>query len=153
MNTIGIIADTHGLLKPQARAALAGVDLILHAGDIGDPAIITTLSEIAPVVSVRGNMDFGLWADDLLETQVVDLDGFVLYMLHDLDNLDLDPAAARFDAVVFGHTHRPHIEERKGIWYINPGSAGQSRFNVPLSVCLAQLDGQYFTPEIVLLEN
>jgi putative phosphoesterase len=152
MRTVGIISDTHGTLSFQAFQALAGSDLILHAGDIGGPEILTALGEIAPVVAIQGNMDFGPWADGLSRTEVVDFEGFSFYILHDLLKLDLDPALAEFNGVVFGHTHRPHLEEKDGIWYINPGSAGQRRYDGPLSVGLVRIDGSSFAPEIVELK-
>jgi putative phosphoesterase len=151
MKTVGIISDTHGTLSHQALRALAGSDLILHVGDIGGPEILAALGEVAPVVAIQGNMDFGPWANALPFTEVVEIEGFFFYLLHDLETLDLDPTAAEFNVVVSGHTHRPHIEERDGVWYINPGSAGQRRFNGPLSVCLIQIDGKFFSPEIVEL--
>ena len=149
MKTIGIISDTHGLLRPQALEALNASDLILHAGDIGDPEILAALEEIAGVVSVRGNMDFGSWADGLHLTEVVEVDGFAFYITHDLDTLDVNPKEANFNAVVFGHSHRPLLEQRNGVWFINPGSAGPRRFNYPVTVCIARLDGDQFSPEII----
>ena len=151
MKTIGIISDTHGLLRPQALETLAGSDLILHAGDIGDPEILVKLEAIARVIAVRGNMDFGAWVDSIRQTEVVEVDGFTFYMLHDLETLDLDPRATQIDAVVFGHSHRPHVEQRNGVWYINPGSAGYRRFNFPITVCIGRLDGESFSPEILEL--
>ncbi len=134
---IGLIADTHGLLRPAALAALHGCGLIVHAGDIGTPGILSALAEIAPVHAVRGNNDRGSWADGLPDDEVVQVDGHFLYVRHDRAELDLDPAAAGFHVVVTGHSHRPLHEVRDGVHFINPGSAGPRRFNLP--VTLAEL--------------
>ncbi len=131
---IGVIADTHGLLRPEAVDALAGVDLVVHAGDVGDAAVLERLRALAPVRAVRGNNDVGRWARALPETDVVEAGGRALYVLHDLETLDLDPRAAGFAAVVAGHSHRPSIERRDGVLYLNPGSAGPRRFRLPISV-------------------
>ena len=131
---IGVISDTHGLLRPEATAALQGVDHILHAGDVGGPEIIDALARIAPVTAVRGNVDTGPWARALPETEVVELGGVMIYMLHDLGRLDLKPAAAGMRAVVYGHSHQPEIEEKDGVLYFNPGSAGPRRFKLPVSL-------------------
>jgi putative phosphoesterase len=134
---VGVIADTHGLLRPQALAALAGSDAIIHAGDIGSAEVLTALAAIAPVTAVCGNNDRDAWALDLPETEAVELGGVWLYVLHDLHELDLDPLAAGFAAVIAGHSHRPLIEQRHGTLYVNPGSAGPRRFTLP--VCVARL--------------
>lgn len=134
---VGVISDTHGLLRPSALRALSGVDLILHAGDVGDAAILERLRAIAPTVAVRGNVDTSPWGRTLPETEVVDVHGRTIYMLHDRAALDLDPQAAGFAAVVFGHSHRPDATERDGVLYLNPGSAGPRRFSLP--ICLAHL--------------
>jgi uncharacterized protein len=131
---VGVISDTHGLLRPQAIAVLKGVDRILHAGDVGGPEILDALARIAPVTAVRGNVDIELWASTLPESEVVELGGIAVYMLHDLGKLDLKPAAAGIRAVVYGHSHQPKIEEKNGILYFNPGSAGPRRFQLPVSV-------------------
>jgi uncharacterized protein len=130
MRPIGVISDTHGLLRPQAVAALQGSALIIHAGDVGDPNILDELRKIAPVVAVRGNVDHGAWAVRLPQSEMVEHDGVRLYVLHILEDLDLDPATAGFHAVITGHTHRPKMETRDGVLYFNPGSAGRggSRF-------------------------
>ncbi len=131
---VGVISDTHGLLRPEAVDALKGVEHILHAGDVGGIEILDRLREIAPVTAIRGNVDgFGPCAA-LPETEVVDLGGVFLYMLHDLHALDLDPVAAGMAAVISGHSHQPKIEERKGVLYFNPGSAGPRRFSLPVSL-------------------
>jgi putative phosphoesterase len=134
---IGVISDTHGLLRPEALSALAGSDLIIHAGDVGKPDILEQLRRIAPTFAVRGNVDTQAWAQILPLTDVVEADGLHLYVLHDLATLDLDPAAAGFVAVISGHSHKPVAETRNGVLYLNPGSAGPKRFNLP--ICLARL--------------
>ena len=131
---IGVISDTHGLLRPEATAALAGVELIIHAGDIGNPEILATLARIAPVHAVRGNTDRANWAADLPHTRVVEVGGLLLYVLHELFTLDLNPAAAGFAAVIYGHSHSPHMERKNGVLYLNPGSAGPRRFTLPVSL-------------------
>lgn len=138
---IGLIADTHGLLRPAALEALAGCDRIVHAGDIGSAAVLATLATIAPLSAVRGNNDRGDWARDLPHDDVVDLGGTLLYLLHDRADLDLDPAAAGFGFVVTGHSHRPSHEIRDGVHYINPGSAGPRRFSLPITLAELHLGG------------
>jgi putative phosphoesterase len=134
MKTVGVISDTHGLLRPEALEALAGVDLIVHAGDIGAAEIIDALRRIAPVHAIRGNVDRGFWADEFSPTEIVAVDGESLYVLHDLNTLDLDPAAAGFRVVISGHSHDPAVSERRGVVYLNPGSAGPRRFRLPISL-------------------
>ena len=131
---IGVISDTHGLLRPQALAALGGSELIIHAGDVGDPEILKWLEEIAPVTAVRGNIDVAAWALALPETAVLDTAGKQIYILHDLNQLDLKPKAAAFAAVVSGHSHVPLQRTEEGVLYFNPGSAGPRRFNLPVSL-------------------
>jgi putative phosphoesterase len=132
--TLGVISDTHGLLRPEAVAALRGSDRILHAGDIGAPEILEALARIAPITAVRGNVDTASWARALPETEVVEAGGASIYMVHDLGRLDLKPEAAGFRVVVYGHSHHPKIEEKNGVLYFNPGSAGPRRFHLPVSV-------------------
>jgi uncharacterized protein len=132
--TIGLISDTHDLLRPQARRALAGVAHILHAGDICGGRVLAELAGIAPVTAVRGNNDRGAWARELHATALVEFGGAALYMVHDLSELDIDPRAAGVQAVIYGHSHTPRIEERDGVLYVNPGSAGPRRFTLPISV-------------------
>jgi len=152
MRTIGVISDTHGLLRPQAIAALKGSILIIHAGDVGSPDILDALRQIAPVFAVRGNVDKGSWARRLPETEVVQVDGVSLYILHILDGLDLDPPTAGFHAVISGHTHRPKMETNDGVLYFNPGSAGPRRFDLSVSVGrLALADGK-LRSEIMYLQ-
>ena len=131
---IGVISDTHGLLRSEAIAALRGADLIIHAGDVGGPEVLTALAALAPVTAVRGNNDKGAWAQDLPATAVVDADGFLVYVLHDVAELDLEPAAGGFRVVVAGHSHRPANEEREGVLWFNPGSAGPRRFKLPIAL-------------------
>ena len=131
MTTIGLISDTHGLISQEAIIALQGVDLILHAGDIGKGSIIETLQEIAPVISVRGNCDKDKWALQFPETRVIKIEDVVIYLLHDQKRLDLDPVAAGFQVFVSGHSHQPLIEKKPGVIFINPGSAGPKRFKLP----------------------
>jgi putative phosphoesterase len=134
MIRIGVISDTHGLLRPQALMALQGCDPIIHAGDVGDPAIIDALAKIAPVFAIRGNVDRGDWARSLPETVSVEVKNCLIYVLHSLDDLDFAPEARGFRAVIYGHSHRPSIETRSGILYVNPGSAGPRRFDLPVTV-------------------
>jgi uncharacterized protein len=131
---VGVISDTHGLLRPEAVATLQGSAYIIHAGDVGDPAILKRLKEIAPVTAVRGNVDRGSWAKKILETNVLEINGLSIYVLHDLNQLDLNPEAARFSAVVSGHSHMPKQETKNGVLYFNPGSAGPKRFKLPVTV-------------------
>jgi uncharacterized protein len=138
VRVIGLISDTHGLLREEAVQALRGVDLILHAGDVGDPAILKRLKTIAPVVAVRGNIDTAPWASELPLTAVVEAGPANFYVLHDVNDLDLNPKAAGFHCVVSGHSHKPSHQEHDGVLYINPGSAGPRRFNLPIT--LARLD-------------
>jgi len=131
---IGLISDTHGLLRPEAVEALRGSEFIVHAGDIGAAGILDRLSGIAPVTAVRGNNDTGPWAAALNEVEVLKIDKAIICVVHDLAQLDIDPAAAGFHAVVSGHSHRPVIRDRDGVLYANPGSAGPRRFSLPVSV-------------------
>src|SRR5713101_9401546 len=126
-HTVGVIADTHGLLRPEAAVALASSELIIHAGDVGSAEVLDKLREIASVVAVRGNIDKGPWAVTLPATEIVEIGGVFLCILHDLRELDLDPAAAKFHGVIAGHSHRPRVEHRNGVMFLNPGSAGPRR--------------------------
>ena len=130
---IGIVSDTHGLLRPEVAPALAGVDRILHLGDVGDPEILGALAKLAPITAIRGNIDTHGPCARLPETEVVTLAGRDFYLLHDLHQLDLDPAAAGFAAVLYGHSHKPEIRHHKGILYMNPGSCGPRRFQLPIT--------------------
>lgn len=134
MKTLGIISDTHGLLRPQACAALDGSDLILHAGDIGRPEVLEQLARIAPVRAIRGNNDEAPWARHLPATERIEFGGLTLYMLHNLKELDVDPVGAGVDIVIAGHSHKPLIERRGAVLYLNPGSAGPRRFKLPVTI-------------------
>jgi putative phosphoesterase len=151
MPRIGLISDTHGLLRPEAVAYLRGSDFLIHAGDIGDAAVLEQLRELAPVVAVRGNNDQGAWAEALAQTEVLEVDGVAVLVLHDVADLDLDPAAAGFRVVVFGHSHRPSSETRDGVLYVNPGSAGPRRFKLPICVGELRIEGGSITPRHVEL--
>ena len=134
MKRVGLISDTHGLLRPQALDYLRGSDHIVHAGDIVDPAILDRLAELAPLTAVRGNNDTGAWARALPETATLTLDGVTIHILHDLKELAIDPAAHGVRVVIAGHSHKPACEERGGVLYVNPGSAGRRRFTLPISL-------------------
>ena len=148
---IGVIADTHGLLRPEALKALRGVELIIHAGDVGGPEILAALQALAPVYAVRGNTDRGDFGRSLPQTQVVPVGGVQLYVLHELFCLDLDPAAAGLAAVIFGHSHRPHLERKEGVLYLNPGSAGPRRFTLPVTMALLKVQKNGLIPKIIEL--
>jgi putative phosphoesterase len=145
---IGIISDTHGLLRPEATERLAGVHYIIHAGDIGRPGVILELRKIAPIMAIRGNIDRGEWAAAYPDTALVKLGGRLIYVLHNLKELDLDPAAAGIDVVVSGHSHRPKIETVGGVLYLNPGSAGPRRFTLPIALATLELTGDALRPGI-----
>lgn len=148
----GVISDTHGLLRPEAKAALAGVEVIIHAGDVGRPAILDELRQIAPLVAVRGNVDGGTWAEALPLAEVVTVGERLIYILHDLLQLGLDPAAAGFEAVIFGHSHRPEITEKGGVLYLNPGSAGPRRFTLPVTLARLSANSQGLQAKIIELD-
>jgi putative phosphoesterase len=148
---IGVISDTHGLLRPAAIKALRGVEHILHAGDVGDPSILDSLRNVAPVTAIRGNIDVGGPCSHLPATEVVTLNGHTFYMLHDRHTLDLDPVAAGFSAIISGHSHKPLIEWRHGVLYLNPGSAGPHRFSLPVSIGLMTIGADGLRPQLVTL--
>ena len=145
---IGVISDTHGLLRPEAVAALQGVEHILHAGDVGDPRILEQLGKIAPVTAIGGNIDRAGKCAELPPIELVELDGVSIYMLHDRHELDLDPETAGIAVVVSGHSHQPDIEWRKGVLYFNPGSAGPRRFSLPVSVGFLNIDDGSIKPRL-----
>ena len=149
--TVGIISDTHGLLRPEAVVALKDSQLILHAGDVGDADILERLRAIAPTVAVRGNVDTSPWATVLPLTEVVSVGDLQLYMLHNLSDLDLNPRAAGFAAVISGHTHRPLADVRDGVLYLNPGSAGPRRFSLPIAMARLEVTGADLTYEMIEL--
>jgi putative phosphoesterase len=148
---IGLISDTHGLLRPEALDYLAGCEHIIHGGDIGGPAILEQLAAIAPLTAVRGNNDLGDWADALPETALLRFQGVAVYAIHDLQQLDIDPAAEGVRVVVSGHSHKPVQDERKGVLYVNPGSAGRRRFSLPIALGELLVDGDQVQSRVVTL--
>jgi len=150
---IGVVSDTHGRLPEDVLTAFSGVDLIIHAGDIDTPAILEALGKIAPIVAVRGNMDRGKWADTLAMTEVVEIGKTRMYVLHDLSTLDWEPDTAGFSAVISGHTHRPALETKNGVLFLNPGSAVMPRFNTPACVALIRIHNNSLTPQFIELSQ
>jgi putative phosphoesterase len=148
----GLISDTHGQLRPEAVAFLRGSDFIVHAGDIGDPGVLTALEALAPVTAVRGNNDKGPWAKAITETEALEVGKALIYIIHDLAALDLDPAAAGFHVVVSGHSHKPAVETREGVLYVNPGSAGPRRFTLPIAVAELEVSGHLVKARVSELE-
>ena len=146
---LGVISDTHGLLRPEALTALAGVDYILHAGDVGNPEILDTLREVAPVTAIRGNVD--IYGDCALlpETEAIDLAGRLIYLIHSVHDLDLNPEAAGIAMVISGHSHQPGIETRNGVTYLNPGSAGPRRFKLPVTLALVDLSPETINARVI----
>ena len=153
MKRVGLISDTHGLLRAEALAFLRGSDFIVHAGDIGDAHVLEELRRVAPLTAVRGNNDKGPWARSIAETEVLQVDDVSIYVLHDLSELDLDPIPAGFRVVVSGHSHHPRIDERDGVLYVNPGSSGPRRFKLPIAVGELQVDGASVKARIVQLDK
>jgi uncharacterized protein len=149
--SVGVISDTHGLLRPEALAALRGSDYIIHAGDIGDPAILEALAKIAPVTAVRGNVDREAWAKRIPATNVLEVGSLSIHVLHNLAELDLKPEAAGFAAVIYGHSHVPKQERRSGVLYFNPGSAGPRRFNLPITAGRIVIQQDKISAEIIEL--
>lgn len=152
MIRIGLISDTHGLLRPQACDFLQGSHHIIHAGDIGSPAVLQELAVIAQVTAVRGNNDMEEWAEPLLGTEWLQFGEVNIYVLHDLSELDIKPKTTGISVVISGHSHKPSIEEREGVLYINPGSAGPRRFKLPIAVAELIIDGESVSPRIMYLE-
>ena len=146
---VGIISDTHGLLRPEPIRHLAGTDHIIHAGDIGAPEVIEGLRRIAPTTAIRGNIDAGEWAKNYPDTELVVLGGRAFYVLHNSEEIKLDPAASGFDVIISGHSHRPRIETKTGVLYLNPGSAGPRRFKLPIAVAILVLSDQAILPRIL----
>ncbi len=153
MKRIGLISDTHGLLRKEAVEALHGSELIIHAGDVGKPEILEALRKIAPVIAVRGNVDTAEWAKELPETAVAETGSALIYILHDANALDMNPAVAGFHIVVSGHSHKPGKTERNGVLYINPGSAGPRRFQLPVTLARLKLGRVPYEVEFVDLED
>jgi uncharacterized protein len=149
---VGVISDTHGLIRPEAIAALKGSDLIIHAGDVGAPHVLDALRKLAPTFVVRGNIDKAHWAGALPATAHVEVGGLMFHVLHDIAELDLDPAAVGYAAVIYGHSHQPAIDMREGVLFLNPGSAGPRRFRLPVSIARVSVSGQQLRPDIVELQ-
>ncbi len=149
---IGVISDTHSMWRPRLEDIFAGVNLIIHAGDIGDAGILDELRRLAPVQAVRGNVDKGEWAKQLPDTLAVTVGTAQLYVLHDLEQLDLDPAAAGFAAVISGHTHKSLVRQQGSVLYLNPGSAGPHRFTLPISVARLRVRGKRLDAEVIELQ-
>lgn len=145
---IGVISDTHGLLRPEAEERLAGVDQIIHAGDIGSPELVPRLRAIAPTTVIRGNVDTQHWAREFPNREALTLAGRSIFVLHDLGDLKLDPVTAGFDIVISGHSHRPRVETIDGVLYLNPGSAGPRRFRLPITLATVDLSGDTIRPEL-----
>jgi uncharacterized protein len=153
LTIVGVISDTHGLVRPEAIAALRGSDIILHAGDVGKREVLEALRALAPTYAVCGNVDTQGWAAKLPATDVVEVGPLLFWMLHDISELDLDPVASGFAAVIFGHSHKPSIEWRDGVLYLNPGAAGPRRFKLPVTIARLHVSGATIRPEIVQLET
>lgn len=137
---IGVISDTHGLMRPEALDALRGSAMILHAGDVGRPEVLDALGAIAEVTAIRGNVDQGIWCASIPETEIVEIEGARIHMLHDRNALAIDPVAGKIDVVISGHSHQPSIEESDGVLYLNPGSAGPRRFSLPVTLALMEIE-------------
>lgn len=152
MFRVGLISDTHGLLRPEAKASLQGCDHIVHAGDIAEQSVLDALGTLAPLTAVRGNNDKGSWAQALPVTARVEIGGISIYAIHDLAELDIDLAAAGIRVVVSGHSHKPSIAEREGVLFVNPGSAGPRRFKLPISVAELSIDGDRVSARLVSIE-
>lgn len=148
---VGVISDTHGFLQPSVIKLFANTDLIIHAGDIDKPEVLSSLQSIAPVVAVRGNMDKGTWSAKLAETQVIEVGEVLVYVLHDLYMLDIDPVAAGFNAVISGHTHKPHVVNQKGVLFLNPGSATLPKSSCMDSAALLHIHRNSLSTEIIEL--
>lgn len=151
LKSIRVISDTHGLLRDSALRELVGADLIIHAGDIGDRDILTRLKEIAPVSAVRGNVDRDSWAQDLPKSRIVEIDDIAIYVLHNIADLDLDSVGTRLNAVITGHSHRPQILWKQKVLYLNPGSAGPRRFDLPVSIARLVIRNGRIEPQLVEL--
>jgi putative phosphoesterase len=153
MARVGLISDTHGLLRPEAKAFLRGCDRIIHGGDIGAPGILEELATLAPVSAVRGNNDQGAWANRLHDTELLQVGEVYLYAIHDLAQLGVDPTAMGVSVVVSGHSHKPAVRERNGVLFVNPGSAGPRRFKLPIAVAELNISGRSVSARIVELDT
>ena len=153
MARVGLISDTHGLLRPEVLAFLKGCDHIVHGGDIGRAEVLRELSALGPLTAVRGNNDHGAWAEHLAETELFKVGGVFIYALHDLSQLDIEPVAAGVQVIVSGHSHKPLVEQRDGVLYVNPGSAGPRRFRLPISVAELTITGQAVSARLVELAS
>ncbi|MEO7325920.1 MAG: metallophosphoesterase family protein [Dokdonella sp.] len=153
MIRVGLISDTHGLLRPEALAFLRGCDHIVHAGDIGHPDILDALAALAPLTSVRGNNDHGPWAESLAETQLIAFGEVSIYVIHDLSQLDIEPVAGGVRVVVSGHSHKPSIDERGGVLFVNPGSAGRRRFRLPIALAELEIVGSSVSARVIELAH
>ena len=150
---VGLISDTHGLLRPEAKAFLRGSDYIVHGGDVGDPGILEELAALAPLTAVRGNNDRGPWAERLRETECLQVGEVLVYAIHELAHLDIEPSAAGVHVVVSGHSHKPLVEKRRGVLYVNPGSSGPRRFKLPIAVGELVIEGRSVSARIVDLSD
>jgi putative phosphoesterase len=148
---VGVISDTHGFIRPEVVKAFEEVDCLIHAGDIGKPEVLEELRAVAPVAAVRGNMDRGQWAQEIPETEVLEIGEVLLYVVHDIHRLDLDPVTAGFSVVLSGHSHEPSIEKRNGVLYLNPGSAGPRRFRLPVCLAILHICGKSLDVQLVTL--
>lgn len=148
---VGVISDTHGLLRQEALDALVGSELIIHAGDVGDPDILEKLATIAPVRVVRGNVDREPWTQRLQMTDLIEVGACSIYVIHDINTMAIDPMASNIDMVIYGHSHQPSIEQQHGVWLLNPGSAGPRRFDYPVSVAKVDVEGDQLQAQIVEL--
>ena len=149
LSKIGILSDTHGLLRPEVVSAISDCDIIIHAGDVGNPGVLEKLWQLAPVHAVKGNMDKGNWANTLPLTEVVEIHGHFIYILHEIEHLDLDPAAAKFKMVIYGHSHKAELKKKGMVFYLNPGSAGPRRFTLPVTIAKVTVNSGGLIPEII----
>jgi putative phosphoesterase len=150
---VGILSDTHGLLRPEARAFLLGCDYIIHGGDIGSSGVLEDLAAIAPLTAVRGNVDTGAWARELRDTELIRLGDVFAYVLHDIKQLDIEPQAAQVNVIISGHSHQPLIQERDGVLFVNPGSCGPRRFRLPISIGELMITGDTMRARTVELQT
>jgi hypothetical protein len=151
LSKIGILSDTHGLLRPEVVSTVSDCDIIIHAGDVGDLSILEELRRIAPVHAVQGNTDKGKWTEALPLTTGIEIHGHFIYILHDIEHLDLDPAAAKVEMIIFGHSHKPEFKEKDSVFYLNPGSAGPRRYSLPVTMARVIVNAEELIPEIITL--